>query len=154
LLYRLMTPEDIPEVNDLVVRVFDEFVAPDYVAEGVREFLKYVTPEALLSRSQANHFALVAAELNQIVGMIEVKDNDHVSMLFVDKAFQGRGIARELWRHALGICRSNQPGLKQVTVNSSPFAVPIYEKLGFRPQGGKQVKNGIEFYPMAIDLPE
>jgi ribosomal protein S18 acetylase RimI-like enzyme len=148
-----MTPEDVPQVSDLIVRVFDEFIAPEYVVEGVREFLKYVTPEALLKRSQADHFALVATESDQIVGMIEIRHNDHISLLFVDKAFQGRGIARELWQRALGICRSNQPELKQVTVNSSPYAVPIYEKLGFQPQGEQRVTNGIAYVPMVIDPP-
>ncbi len=149
-----MTPEDVPQVSALIGRVFDEFVAPDFVPEGVQTFLQYVTPEALLRHFQANHFGLVAAEADPIVGMIEVRNNDHVSLLFVDKAFQGQGIARELWRRALDICRSSKPDLSQVTVNSSPFAVPVYLKLGFRAQGGRQVKNGIEFYPMVIDLPD
>jgi len=35
-----------------------------------------------------------------------------------------------------------------MTVNSSPYAVPIYHKLGFKDTGSEQVVNGLRFTPM------
>ena len=35
-----------------------------------------------------------------------------------------------------------------VTVNSSPFAVKVYEKLGFTATGSRQVSDGIVYIPM------
>jgi GNAT superfamily N-acetyltransferase len=143
--------EETP-VCELIARVFQAFVAPDLTPEGVQEFLKYVQPESLLERSQVNHFVLVGLAQDRIVGVIEVRGYQHVSLLFVDQAYQGRGIARDLWRRALDICRREKPGLAEVSVNSSPYAVPIYEKLGFRSQGPEQNVHGIRFVPMAFDL--
>jgi len=36
--YRQMKPEDILEVNNLVARVFNKLVAPEFSSEGVQEF--------------------------------------------------------------------------------------------------------------------
>ena len=38
--YRLVEPGKEARVSDLATRVFKEFVAPDYSAESVREFLR------------------------------------------------------------------------------------------------------------------
>ena len=38
--------------------------------------------------------------------------------------------------------------LTQITVNSSPYAVKVYERLGFMKTGEQQEKNGILFIPM------
>jgi len=37
---------------------------------------------------------------------------------------------------------------EKITVNSSPYAVKIYEKLGFVPDGNEQMVDGIRFTPM------
>jgi ribosomal protein S18 acetylase RimI-like enzyme len=84
--------------------------------------------------------------------MIEARGNDHVSLLFVDPEFHNRGIAKELLRQTVEHCRAAQPGLSGIGVNSSSYAVAIYEKLGFRRAGERQVRNGIGFIPMFLDL--
>ena len=38
-----------------------------------------------------------------------------------------------------------------MTVNSSPYAVPIYHKLGFKDTGSEQVVNGLRFTPMELN---
>ena len=136
----------------LVTRVFNEFVAPDYSDDGVEEFLKYVEPNSLLARSQEDHFVLVATLLEEVVGMIEVRHYSHISLLFVDKRFQGIGIGKELLRKSLEICFSHKPGLSQVSVNSSPYAAEVYRKLGFRQQGPRQTVKGICFDQMVLEL--
>jgi ribosomal protein S18 acetylase RimI-like enzyme len=127
-------------------------VAPDFPPEGVEEFLKYARPEALRRRwSGSEHFALLATQGEQMVGMIEMRNHDHVSMFFVDPAHMGRGIGRALWERALAACRQAWPELRRVSVNSSPYALPIYEKLGFRQTEPEQVVNGIRFVPMVVE---
>lgn len=37
---------------------------------------------------------------------------------------------------------------KEFTVNSSPYAVPIYHKLGFRDTDKEQTVDGLRFTPM------
>ena len=150
--YRFMQPGEETEVCNLISRVFDELVAPGYSQRGVQEFLNYANPVSLLNRSQVNHFVLVAAAQDKIIGMIEIRNNNHISLLFVDKQFHRRGIGRALWQRALEICRQREADLSEFSVNSSPYAVPVYEKLGFRQKGFKQIKNGICFIPMRLEL--
>ena len=152
LLYRLMRSGEESAVCALVIRVFNEFVAPDYSYDGVQEFLKYAEPNLLLERSQRNHFVLVATVLEEIVGMIEVRDYVHVPLLFVDRRFQRIGIGKELLRRSLEVCRSHKPGLSEISVNSSPYAVAVYQKMGFREQGPAQTVKGICFVPMVLEL--
>jgi len=151
--YRTLGDDDIPKVSELVARVFNEFVAPEYSAEGVQEFHRYIQPSAFRSRSQTNHFSLITLAHNMVVGVIEVRGHHHVSLLFVAPEFQRQGIAKELLHRALQICRAKEPRLSEISVNSSSYAVPIYEKLGFRGIAERQLRNGIGFIPMVLKLP-
>jgi len=150
--YRRMQPGEETAVCELVIQVFNAFVAPDSASRGVREFLKYVNPDALRARSDGNHFTMVALAKHRIVGVIEMRALDHVSLLFVEPRYQRRGIGRELLRRSIEVCRDQGPHLTDISVNSSPFAVAIYEKLGFVQQQSEQEINGIRFVPMQLRL--
>jgi GNAT superfamily N-acetyltransferase len=148
--YRLMHLEEANEVCRLVNAVFDKYVAPDYSAEGIAEFRKYNRPEEVIRRSSADHFVLVATKKRKIIGVIEIRNNRHVSLLFVASDFHGQGIGRQLWDRAFQKSRDVDPAGREFTVNSSPYAVPIYEKLGFRRTSPEQIHNGLRFVPMTL----
>jgi GNAT superfamily N-acetyltransferase len=93
---------------------------------------------------------LVLAD-GQIAGVIEMRDGHHLSLLFVNTAYQGKGISRALLDRVLALCREQGHDAPQITVNSSLYAIPIYERLGFRATAGVQIKNGIRFTPMALE---
>ena len=119
------------EVCDLVIRVFNEFVAAQYSQEGVQEFLKYVEPDELKNRCQTNDFVLIAKTQDRIVGMIEIVDHKHISLFYTDKQFQGRGIGKELLKKSLELCFEHNPELSEISVNSSPNAVTAYQESRF-----------------------
>jgi GNAT superfamily N-acetyltransferase len=148
--YRFLRPGEEAAVCELVERVFDEFVAPDFGEEGIAEFLRYAEPRALAERCAADAFVLVAADGDDLAGMIEVINFDHLAMLFVSR--RGRGIAAELIGRAVEICRRRKPGLSRLTVHASLFARPIYGKLGFEAPGATCTESGITYVPMALDL--
>jgi GNAT superfamily N-acetyltransferase len=150
--YRLMKPGEESEIFDLVFRTFSEFIAPRYSRAGILEFLKYIRPGLLLERLQKEHFVLLAIAQRKIIGIIEVRRNRHISLLFVDRSYQKRGIARKLLRRTLRICMKEKPDLSKITVNASPNSVEIYKRLGFRPAGSEQVKKGIRYTPMTLEL--
>ena len=150
--YRFIEPGEEEQVCGLVIRSFMQFVAPEYSQEGRDEFLKYVTAEAMEMRLKEDHFVLAAAVGKRIVGVIEMRENDHVAMLFVARKAHRRGIGKELWHRALAVCRENRPDLSRVTVHSSRYAVPVYEKFGFRSEGPEQTVNGILYFPMAFEV--
>lgn len=150
--YRPLRPGEAAAVSALIRASFDEFIGPDYTDEGIAEFRGFVAPGALEARTGEDHFIRVATVDGALAGMIEMRQNNHVALLFVDKAHQRRGIARGLLRAALADARAAAPDLERVTVNSSRYGVPAYEKLGFRQTGPERAVNGIVFIPMAMQL--
>ena len=141
------------QISNLVNSVFKEFVAPDFSDAGIKTFLDYILPDSIIQRSSAgNHFIITSKKGKKIIGVIEIKDYEHICLLFVDKNFQEQGIAKRLYEMAVESCRKMKPDLQEFTVNSSKYAIPVYEKLGFRQIEGEQMKDGIIFIPMKADL--
>ena len=147
-----MVPADAAAVSRLILESFTDFIAGEYSDDGRAEFTRHVQPDSLVDRARSNHLVLVAMAGECPAGVVELRDNDHVSLLFVDSRFQRQGLARALLTRALSVARPARPGLDRVTVNSSRFGVPIYEKLGFRQTGPERSVNGIVFIPMAHQL--
>ena len=141
-------------VCEMVHRVFDLTVAPLYSKKGQQHFKKYVDPEEMSARVHTHHFVFLALADVDIIGMIEMRRHRHVSLLFVEQEFQGKGLGRELLSLAVEICLSNSSPLREVTVNSSPNAVKAYERMGFQSTGGEQNISGVRSVPMVKVLGE
>jgi predicted GNAT family N-acyltransferase len=151
---RLMRTGEEIEVSNLVARSFNEFVAPDFPDEGIDEFFSYANPRALQKRSEGSHFVLVAESDGVIAGMIEIREMKHISMLFVDKAYHRRGVGNELLMAALDKIKLESRPPDMLTVNSSRFAVPFYERLGFVRSEEEKIIHGVIHIPMALSLRE
>ena len=132
-------------IFNLISTVFDEFVETYFLEEGRNEFLKYIDPNSLKERSQSNHINIVALQSQSPIGFI-------VCLFFVAKEFQRKGIGKELFRRSVDLCLQKKSELQKITVNASPNSVPAYKKLGFIEEGYEQIKNGIRFAPMALNL--
>lgn len=149
---RAMGPEDADEVHDVVVAAFEARIAADYSAAAALGFRAYAARRAWRSRL-ADHVVLVAIDERAIVGVCEVRPPQHVSMLFVRPDRQRRGIGRQLVAAAVAACKASQPGLAAVTVASTPFAVPVYRRLGFVATGALADQGGgIVAMPMVLHL--
>ena len=134
----------------MVLRSFNEFVAPGYSQEGRNEFKRYVNPEAIRERLLHGNWVTLALVEDSIIGLMEVRSNNHIALLFVDKTWHRQGVARKLVELCLERCKQNNNDLKAIEVNSSPFAVPIYERLGFTKTNNEQIENGIRYTPMKL----
>jgi GNAT superfamily N-acetyltransferase len=148
----IATPVDIPGLKLLVERVFNQFEVPDYSEEGIAEFLKYIDESAWMNRMTAGAFTMVWREGQVPIGVIEIRDGNHLSLLFVDGKYHRQGIATHLWQLALKHCLDLNNQIEKITVNSSPYALPFYTKLGFIPTDGRKQVNGIIFYPMLFHV--
>ncbi|MGD0154255.1 MAG: GNAT family N-acetyltransferase [Thermacetogeniaceae bacterium] len=150
IVYGVMRDGEEKAISGLVSQVFDEFVAPGYDREGIDTFMDYTEPDAIALRSLLGHnFALTAKVGGLIVGAIEVRGYEHICLLFVDKSYQRRGIARELIRRAIVKC-SKRTGFVHLSVNSSPFAIPFYTSMGFVQTDKEQLQDGIRYIPMLL----
>ena len=145
-----MRPGEERDVCDLVIRVFEQFVAPDFSHEGIHEFCRYADPGALSDRVASGDEVLVAVSGDLIIGILELRGRHHIAMLFVES--RGKGVGRQLVEEAVQICRVGRPAFDKVTVKSSRYAVPVYRKLGFEVAGHEQIENGIISVPMALEL--
>ena len=144
----LMQPGEEGLVIDLVREVFDEIIAPGYTREGVDEFYNFARAQALARRSEQDHFTLVARKKDHVLGIIEIRDLNHVSMFFVRIPAQGGGVGKMLFQAALAEIIERGGPLNSLTVNASLNAQKAYEALGFVARGGPQTFNGIRFIPM------
>jgi GNAT superfamily N-acetyltransferase len=147
-----MRPEECEAVASLVARTFHHDVAPGYPARGITEFLAYANAQGLHTRMAQAHTAWVAVAGEALVGMVEMREHRHVSLLFVDPAWQRRGVARALLSRVLQEARAARPLLAGVTVNAAPNAVGAYERLGFRPTGPLEERSGVVSRPMVLAL--
>ena len=128
----------------LVWNVFLKFEAPEYLEEGVKEFYKSIHDEAYLQQ-----LCMYGAFLDEkLVGIIATRnEKSHIALFFVDGKYHRQGIGRKLFEVAKSNCDSDK-----MTVNSSPYAVPIYARLGFCQTDKEQTENGVRFTPMELRL--
>ena len=96
IIYRQIHPSETAAVSSLAREVFDKFVAPHYQTEGVAEFHRYASVQALSQRHESGHVTLVAEHSGELVGMLHLRELCHVSMLFVQSSRQRGGIGRGL----------------------------------------------------------
>ena len=108
--------------------------------------------EALTERLKSSSFVLTARSGANLIGIIEIRDYDHVALLFVRPLFQTQGVEKTLLRQAVDICSKSHKDLEKITVNSSPNAVAAYEKMGFAATDAEREVNGIRFRPMKLRL--
>lgn len=124
---------------ELAWDVFLKFEATEYSQQGVETFRAY-----LQDRKQRKKLKIWGAVSDgELAGMIAVQDS-HISLFFVREKYQGSGIGRALFQKAAA-------GMKRpVTVNSSPYAVEIYRRLGFEAAAPEQLEDGIRYTPMRL----
>ncbi|HBC87999.1 MAG TPA: hypothetical protein DCZ94_13695 [Lentisphaeria bacterium] len=148
----LLVPGEAEAASQLVMETFRTHVAPCYTQQGVDEFAKYAKADCIQERHGHVHQTWTAKIGNVIVGVLEIRFPDHISMLFVSANHQARGIGRSLMDRAMIQLLSASPDIRELTVHSSSNAIPTYRKFGFKECGGIQEKNGIKFQPMTMVL--
>ena len=70
-----------------------------------------------------------------------------INLFFVDKSSQAKGIGKKLINIVID---DNENSF--ITVNSSRYAVPIYEKIGFVKTEEEKEQDGLKFTPMKLIL--
>ena len=146
---------DLKQALDLVNNVFSEFVATDYSEQGINTFQNYLKKkfDEVSNDLQSGRKKLWGYyQDGKIIGVIATRDTSHIALMFVDKMHHKKGIARQLFNTVLTELKGNGDIIRRITVNSSPYAVRIYERLGFKKTDEQQDKDGIIYVPMAYSL--
>jgi RluA family pseudouridine synthase len=156
-LCRPMAAGEAGAVAALARRVFDSCVAMEVSNAGRRSFLAYARPVRILERLDRGHRVLVAVMEGRLAGMIEVRDDTHIAMLFVERDAQRHGVARTLiaaafsgegWESPADAHAAVGAGTA-ITVNATPGSIAAYAHLGFRPTGPARDSDGLRVLPMA-----
>ena len=139
---RRLRAGEIPDALALMWKVFLQFEAPEYSAEGIASFRASLEDEERI-RSMTFYGAFDGKKL---VGVLCMRAPQHIAGFFVDAAYHRRGIGRTLFE------TMRQDYDRQVfTVHSSPYAVGFYRRLGFVPTQGEQVTDGLRYTPMRFE---
>lgn len=130
------------KVIKLILNVFMEFEAPDYSAQGIEAFKE----TAIYNNEFMDNLSYYGAfERDELVGVIATRNKgNHIAFFFVKSEYQKRGIGRQLFN-----CVLENSTEHIISVNSSPYAVPVYHKLGFVDTDVEQLLQGIRFTPMS-----
>ena len=140
---RKIRQEEIERAVSLVWIIFQEYEALDYTKDGMQEFYRSIHDENYLSN--LDWYGAFVEE--KLVGVIATRNGGtHIALFFVDGKYHRQGIGRRLFQTVQIKCCSDK-----ITVNSSPYAVPVYHKLGFKDTDVEQTVNGLRFTPMELD---
>lgn len=133
----------IPEAVNLIWTTFLQFEAPDYSDEGVESFKNFIENKDIINSLEF----WGAYDNGELKGVIATNENrKHICCFFVKAKYHRQGIGRKLWEHLL---INSQNSI--ITVNSSPYAVPVYHKLGFVDTDIERLTDGMRYTPMKFE---
>ena len=125
-------------------KVYIECKDESYSEQGIETFYNFINNKEI-----TKSFKVYGAfEDNVLKGIIATDSQKrHISLFFVDKSSQGKGIGKELMKVVI-----NNNENSYITVNSSRYGVPIYEKLSFVKMEEEKERDGLKFTPMKLIL--
>ena len=127
----------------LAWRVFMQFEARDYTPEGIESFQDFITDSMLYRMFLMGEYQLFAAyDRGRMIGMISLRNETHISLLFVDANYHRHGIGRQLIQYVSDYVLREE-GHDFVTVNAAPYAVEFYHRIGFVDTDVRQFNDGI-----------
>ena len=148
--FRIATPDDAGAISQLVLNLQARFTFHEYTEDGKALMARELAPAKIADTIGRGDVVFLAEQGSRLVGVVSIRENEHLSLNFVDENFHKRGISSVLW--ALGreecIKRGN---VGRFTLRASTFAIPVYEKWGFVLTGEINRSGGILSYPMVLE---
>lgn len=151
---RRLSAEEVPAAMELALDTFLRFEAPDYGPEGVEAFRRTVIEnEEFLSKCRSGENRLWGAfDGETLAGLYGMRGKSHICLVFTHHAYHRKGIATALFHRVITDVRKENPDVKTITLNSSPYGKPFYLHTGFRATEAEKTIDGIRFTPMEYML--
>lgn len=121
-------------VKDLIISCLDD----DFTEFGREAFIE--------SLGNYKGYSFVCEDKGEIVGFVNGEGN-RMNHFFVKEEFRGKGIATKLFNEMKKALFSDEL-VREIRLNSSTYALPIYKHWGFKETGTKQVNLGCWFTPL------
>ncbi len=118
---RKLEQDRIRPGTSLALEVYIQCGAEDFDEEGVKSFKSFISSEQLM-----NELVIYGAfEDKNLVGIMGTKnEGKHLSLFFIRKEYQCKGIGKQLFCFAISDCP-----VDEMSVNSSTYAIPFLSKL-------------------------
>lgn len=140
--------EEWEEAMGLAWKTFLEFEADIYTPEGIRSFEDFITDSGLKRMFDMGAYQMISAfNRGKMIGMITLRNEMHISLLFVDRNYHRHGVGRALIGRMADYAK-RELGQEKLTVNASPYGVGFYHKIGFKDLGPERQQDGIIYTPM------
>jgi len=144
---RLATCSDAHDISTLIYSQWDHRTATP-AEQPAPEFFAGFAPETIKEHiGSVRYRYFVALVEGQLVGVLGIRDSERIMHLFVAESYQRRGIARALWSRAKSELMADGGDVSVVT-NSSIYAIPVYERFGFKAIGPHVERAGVTYVPM------
>lgn len=147
---RQFQPQDAQSLEPLIRQTFDRYIKNELSPEGQSVFFDMVA--RVVGNHYRDYMTFTALDDETPVGMLSLRQQTHICLFFCDKNQMNRGIGRALLNYAQQVLLDKLHRDITLTVNSSLFAVNIYQRLGFASKGGVERINGISFQAMEKHL--
>lgn len=149
---KLLKLKDYKPCLQLAFDTFMRFEAPEYSDAGIQAFKDFVFSDKITEKYEAGNFHMWEIRQNKVlIGMIAIRDQSHICLLFVDGDFHRKGFGTILFNTALKFTKKNY-NPDAITVNASPYGIPFYKSVGFVETDMEQLVDGIRFTPMKLTL--
>jgi GNAT superfamily N-acetyltransferase len=144
--------EEWKDIISLAWRTYLKFEAGEYPTEGTTSFFAFITNATLYQMFLRGEYLVKVAIVDEkIVGMISMRNGNHISLLFVEKKYHRQGIGRKLVE---AMCEELKiEGTHTcITVNAAPYALDFYHKTGFFDLSDITEKDGIIYVSMQKNI--
>ena len=151
---RRLRPDEVNAALDLAMETYLEFEAPDYGPEGVTTFRRDIYDNEAFRAAcmDGTNRMWGALDGKRIVGLMAMRGESHIVLVFTHRDYHRQGIASAILQTLLSDVRRENPDLRRLTLNSSPYGLPFYLHAGFKPADVEKTINGIRFTAMTYDL--
>ena len=145
---RQIKRDEFDQAMAIAWKTFLEFEADIYTKQGIKSFYDFIYDPLLEKMFLLGSYLIFGAFIEgKMVGMAGIRNQNHLSLLFVDKEYHKMGIGSALVSSAFQYSFQEYKE-RDYTVNASPYAVEFYHKLGFSDVCEEIFKDGITYTPM------
>lgn len=151
---RRLRPDELNTALELAWDTYLRFEAPDYGPEGVETFRRDIVENEVFHaacRSGENRM-WGAFDGEKLIGLFAMRGKSHIVLVFTHHAYHRHGVADAIFKVLLEDVKRENPELKKLTLNSSPYGKPFYLHEGFIEADVEKTINGIRFTAMEYNI--
>ena len=150
LIKQLTTETELHDAYLLIRRTFNKTQKQYYSKKGAESFYSFLKEAICICTFFPDAMLFLGLYSGKTLQGVCICRDAHISILFVDGKYQGKGIGKALLEEAFLRLRAQK--YKKLTVYAAPNAVEFYRKQGFMVMGRLTEHDGIQYVPMQVLL--